>query len=183
MRWHAVVPLKGRAERKTRLAPHLTPAERHTLTLRLFAHVLNTLRQVPEIAEIAVLCDLRPENYLGRLIADEGRGLNTELTAIACATPARLLILHADLPMVLPNDIAAMLSAATKGSAVASDRHGTGTNALALTYPAAFAFHFGPDSLARHLAQPDTRLVTRPGLALDIDTEADLAAATTSGFT
>ena len=76
----------------------------------------------------------------------------------------------------------ALLAAAPAGEiAIASDRHGTGTNAISLPLPEAegFSFAFGPDSFARHQAEAD-RLGLRieeirsPGLARDIDEPEDL---------
>ena len=65
--------------------------------------------------------------------------------------------------------------------AIVPDRHGTGTNALAIAPPDAFAPSFGPGSLERHVsAARDAGLVHRvepvPSLALDVDTPEDLAA-------
>lgn len=185
MGWLAVVPLKARAGRKTRLAGHLTPQQRYELSQTLFAHVVLTLSAAPSIDAVAALSNLRPEGYTGRLIGDQGRGLNAELTALACDIgDMPLLIMHADLPLVGPDDVAALLEASAGGCAIAPDRHGAGTNALALTTAAQFSFAFGPDSLAQHVAQAKgrARLVTRPGLALDIDTADDLAIAAAAGF-
>ncbi|MDB5686089.1 MAG: 2-phospho-L-lactate guanylyltransferase [Rhizorhabdus sp.] len=117
---------------------------------------------------------------------DEGRGLNPELTAFRSALPAgRLLVIHGDLPLVTPDDIEAMLAAAEQaGIAIAPDRHGSGTNALALRDPAPFTFAFGEGSCAAHhaAAGEGAMTVNRPGLSHDIDTPDDLAAARTAGF-
>ena len=63
---------------------------------------------------------------------------------------------------------------------IVPDRHGTGTNALVLSPPDAIAPSFGPGSLARHVAAAEQAGVPHsvedvPGLALDVDTPADLA--------
>ena len=61
------------------------------------------------------------------------------------------------------------------GAALAADRHGLGTNAVALRAGIPFTFHFGPASLAAHraAAPAGARIVTTPGLGLDVDTPED----------
>jgi 2-phospho-L-lactate guanylyltransferase (CobY/MobA/RfbA family) len=63
---------------------------------------------------------------------------------------------------------------------IAPDRRGAGTNALYLQPVGAIPVRFGRGSLARHIAAAADRaipaeVIAQPGLALDIDTPADLA--------
>ena len=65
-------------------------------------------------------------------------------------------------------------------------RDGTGTNAMLLRPPSAMRPALGPDSRARHLARARRAGLTAltrelPGLALDIDTPADLLALMAAG--
>ena len=185
MTWTAVIPLKGRGEGKTRLASRLGPEERRRLIQQLFRHVAGVLRQSPAISKIVLLSDLRPDDWTGEFVADQARGLNHELQSLAeMLGPHPLLIIHADLPLVSSDDIAALLAEPLEGCAIAPDREGTGTNALALRDPSGFAFAFGVDSFARHLeeARDGARIVARQGLGLDIDTPDDLDAAIALGF-
>src|SRR5215211_3734141 len=67
------------------------------------------------------------------------------------------------------------------GMAVVPDRHGTGTNALVLTPPAALEPSFGPGSFGRHMnhavgAGLNHRAEHVASLAHDVDTPEDLAA-------
>jgi 2-phospho-L-lactate guanylyltransferase len=183
--WTAVIPFKGSAERKTRLGNRLGMEERQRLSQELFEHVASVLRQVPTLRDVALLSDMRPNRWQGPYILDEGRGLNAELNALVEShRPSRLLVIHADLPLVSVDDIAALIADDGAGCAIAPDRHGTGTNALALMEPLGFGFAFGPNSLTRHCAaaKGKARVVTRLGLGLDIDTAADLDAAISAGF-
>jgi 2-phospho-L-lactate guanylyltransferase len=185
MSWTAVIPFKGTGEPKTRLAGALGLAERRKLSARMFARVTEALAGVAQVGEIAVLSDQRPAGWSGRLIADEGRGLNGELTAAAAALGAvPLLVIHADLPLVAAADIEALIAATDLGAAIAPDRLASGTNALALQAATRFSFAFGEDSFALHrkAAGGVARVVSRQGLALDIDTPDDLAAAVAAGF-
>ncbi len=112
------------------------------------------------------------------------RGLNAAVDVgrrAAAAADARLVVVHADLPALAGDDVAAVL-AAPGPLALAADRLGTGTNALVLDRPATpFAFHFGAGSLAAHRAEAAARgwdavVVRRPGTAVDLDTPEDWAA-------
>jgi 2-phospho-L-lactate guanylyltransferase len=159
--------------------------ERQGLSQELFEHVVSVLRQAPTLRDVALLSDMCPNRWQGTFIRDEGRGLNAELNALVeLQRPARLLVFHADLPLVSADDIAALIMGGG-ACTIARDRHGTGTNALALVEPLGFDFAFGPNSFTRHCAaaKGKARIVTRLGLALDIDTAADLDAAISAGFT
>ena len=187
--WTAIVPLKTEGARKTRLSGHLSEIAREQLSETLFRHVIGTLRSCPSVARIVSLSD-GPALIDGLdRICDSGRGLNAELQDVIDAIradhgDARLLILHADLPLLEVADVEALARAASGGVAIAPDRAGAGTNALAIGADRPFTFCFGRESFARHRAQaPDAAIITgRPGLALDVDTPADLRAAVTLGF-
>ena len=178
--WTAIVPLKTAGRRKTRLAAALSPPERDRLTQTLFDRLIGVLDACPSIGRISVLS----EAHLGRAnldwLPDRGLGLNAELQALQIAGPR--LIIHADLPLVAPDDVEALLAAAGGGGAIAPDRHGTGVNALALAAGVSIDFQFGPGSFSRHREQAALTVVARPGLALDIDTLDDLAQAVRLGF-
>jgi 2-phospho-L-lactate guanylyltransferase len=184
--WNAIVPWKTAGQRKTRLAPTLSPPERDRLAQALFDHVIGVLDACPGIGRIGILSETRPNAPLGRAdrdwLPDGGLGLNAELQALQITGPR--LVIHADLPLVTPEDVEALLSAARGGAAIAPDRHGSGVNALALEASVSMEFQFGPNSFARHQEQVGGRLtvVSRPGLALDIDTPDDLAEAVRLGF-
>lgn len=178
--WTAIVPLKTAGRRKTRLAANLSPPERDRLTQALFDRLIGVLEACPSICRISVLS----EANLGRAdldwLPDRGRGLNAELQAVENA--GLRLIIHADLPLVTPDDVEALLAAARGGGAIAPDRHGTGVNALALDTGVSIDFRFGPGSFALHREQAALAVFARPGLALDIDTPDDLAQAVQLGF-
>lgn len=185
MTWLAIIPLKGLGQRKTRLASRLDEDQRRRLSDSLFNHVADVLAACPAISEVALLSHARPDAWTGRYFQDDGRGLNAELERAATDLASRpLLVIHADLPLVRPDDVTALLAATATGVAIASDRRGRGTNALALRNPSGFRFGFGIDSLAHHqeAANGLAHVVRRPGLSLDIDTPEDLDAAIELGF-
>lgn len=177
MSWTALVPLKLRIARKTRLADSMAADARALLSERMFDHVIGVLRATPAIGRIVLLAPEAPTDWPHDWIRDEGRGLNAELAAFQAAEASTdLLILHADLPLLAPADVEALLGAATRtGIAIAPDRHGRGTNALACRAGMAIRPRFGPDSFELHLGEsPDCAIIRREGLAIDVDTPEDL---------
>ncbi|HEY0446377.1 MAG TPA: 2-phospho-L-lactate guanylyltransferase [Allosphingosinicella sp.] len=180
MNWTVIVPLKQEGSRKTRLRDVLTDEERAQLGERWFRHVAGMVGQVPGV-RLIILSDRLPDGCAGDWRPDEGRGLNEELQAARRDLGAApVAILHADLPHLGADDVAALLEAAERsGCAIAPDRHGTGTNGLAIADARPFRFAFGPGSFALHRASAGAphETVDRFGLALDVDTPDDLAAA------
>jgi 2-phospho-L-lactate guanylyltransferase len=86
------------------------------------------------------------------------------------------LIIHADLPFLNLDDVEALIAGATStGVAIAPDRHGLGTNAIALMRGVNFDSQFGVESYARHRLQVyRCEDVRREGTGFDLDTPADL---------
>jgi 2-phospho-L-lactate guanylyltransferase len=183
----AAIPVKPLAEGKSRLADVLSPEARIRLNARLFRHTFDAVSAVFDPAYIivvsrdAALRDLAAARG-ARIIAEQGNELNDALVE-AAAFPGPddgLLCVSTDLPSLTPEDLRAMLAEIQTPIAIAPDRERKGTNAL-LTIPAAcIPFQFGPDSFAKHLAGAakrdiTARIISRPGLAFDLDTEADLA--------
>jgi 2-phospho-L-lactate guanylyltransferase len=186
-----IVPHRGLEHAKTRLAGVLDPAQRADLAERLLRHVLEVAVDAgPEVVVIS------PDPDLGALVTDAGArltvqrglGLNTGLAqardeAIRDGVTT-LAVLHGDLPTLTSPDVTALLESATGDGplvAIAPDAARRGTNGLALTPPDVIGFHFGTGSLDAHRkaakrAGAWITLVSRPGLAFDIDTPADLAA-------
>lgn len=183
MSWTAVVPLKTRGERKSRLAELLSAEERAALSIRMFRHVVDVLADIPAIGRIVVLADQRPAGWDSDWIADSGRGLNAELHLVRKAVTGDLIVLHADLPLLGSKDVIALIAAAARrGLAIAPDRHGTGTNSIAIKGGEEIDFAFGADSYRLHRKQcPDAEVVKRGGFELDLDTKDDLKIAESLG--
>jgi len=184
-----IVPHRGLAAAKTRLAPVLDAAEREALALRLLERVLRVVHQACDDTVV-----ITPSESLeavvvasgARLAVQRGMGLNggLEQARREALTDGieTLVVLHGDLPNLHTDDVRALIAAVPgpAGVALAPDRGGTGTNGLALQPPDAIPFAFGIGSRAAHagLAERAGRSyveVDRPGLAFDLDTPADLA--------
>jgi 2-phospho-L-lactate guanylyltransferase len=184
-KWQALVPIKQGVDGKSRLAGVLSDADRLALVSGMAAHVLQVLGQCQEIAGITILSPTRPAGWLGGWQIDQGRGLNQELSqwrAGLAGAPA--LVIHADLPLLAAADISALLDMATQHqAAMATDRVGQGTNALALSQPDPFEYCFGPMSRSLHSVQrPTMPVLERLGLMADLDTPEDLLFARAHGL-
>ena len=185
MSWTALIPLKADCERKSRLAGRLSIEQRQRLSAAMADHVIDALRRTSEIDRLVVLSPVAPEASDLEWVRDFGRGLNAEIAEYReTGCGEKLLIIHGDLPTVGPADIRSLITRAEiTGAALAPDRHGSGTNALALADSRSFEFAFGPGSCDHHFRQGTSRItkVERPGLQLDIDAPEDLDAATALG--
>ena len=184
-----IVPHRGLAAAKTRLAPVLDDGEREALARRLLEQVLRVAHDAcGDVVVITPSEALAPlvTGAGARLVVQHGMGLNAGLEQARDEAISErvttLVVLHGDLPNLATDDVEALLEALPEGVgvAIAPDRAGTGTNGLALRPPEAIAFRFGADSLAAHRQEAERTNVAlvevhRPGLAFDLDTPADLA--------
>jgi 2-phospho-L-lactate guanylyltransferase len=187
----AIVPVKPFQESKSRLASVLSSDGRAALSREFLLHTLQVLRQVQAVKTTLVVSRDTSALHLARkqgayTVTESG---TPELnSALARATNVGLsfgadavLILPCDLPLVTPEEIAALIDSGGRGEGVvvAPDRRGGGTNALFLRPPRAIPFSFGPGSYERHvhLAQAQSLHVEfclATGLGLDVDLPEDL---------
>jgi 2-phospho-L-lactate/phosphoenolpyruvate guanylyltransferase len=182
----ALVPLKARAFGKQRLVNVIGAGARARLIDQMLSHVLGALKECPALSGIAVVTadpDGLPPDVLA--LTDPGPEMNAALlsglTALTDRAVERCVVVCADLPRLSAEDVSTLLDAGgAQGVALAPDRHGRGTNALALSLPTRFHPHFGPDSLARHRREAaacglPVTVVRRAGLEFDVDEPEDLA--------
>lgn len=181
----AIIPVRATPDSKSRLAGVLGPAERADLVDAMLARVIEAARGARNVARVCLIgsAPAIPEDVA--LLADPGGGLNAAAQAALAegdGAATRVIVIHADLPLVSPRDLELLAAAPAGEMAIAPDRHGTGTNAISLPLPQArgFSFAFGPDSFARHVAEA-ARIGLRieeihsPGLSRDVDEPGDLA--------
>lgn len=192
----AVVPVKELRETKSRLGPVLDPVGRAGLTLHMLRRVAPALRGAGVRRVLVVSPDpavLEEARLLGAEgLRQEGSGLNPALEegrrrALAEGAGA-LLVLPADLPLIEPADVAALLEVAGEEpcAVISPDAARSGTNALLLRPPGALPFSFGPGSFGVHLQAAlrrgvRVRVCERPNVAFDLDSPEDLARLEASG--
>lgn len=177
-----VIPVKSPAIAKSRLRvpDHARPGLASAFAL----DVLEAVRRVPSVVEVAVMTD--DDSFTERCRAagirtvPDGNALNDGLRRAA----GRVRVQHpdaipvavcADLPCLTPEDLAAALAVVTDDRAwFCVDAEGTGTTLYAAPY-AGFDPRFGVGSRAAHEAAGAYPV---PGelatLRLDVDDEADL---------
>jgi 2-phospho-L-lactate guanylyltransferase len=189
-----VIPLRGLFLGKSRLAPVLGPDERARIVAAMANRVLRAVLHFAPDGQVIVVTRDRDTSWLPTdprvdiaTQPDTSWGLNAALdvgrVAAITRSPGRLLMLPADLPLLIADDLAALTVSASEVT-LATDRAGTGTNALLLTGRTAietYPFHFGEGSRRLHeegaLALGlSTTTVTLPGLQDDLDTPDDWAA-------
>lgn len=187
----AIVPVKPLRRGKSRLSNVLSEEERADLNRKLLIHTIDTLTEIPEIEQVLVVS--RDQGALAlarehgaRTVQENGAPqLNIALARATIVAKnyvtSGVLIVPADLPLISPEDVRAMLERVQTPPVVvvAPDRHHLGTNALLVCPVGLIDYDFGPDSFKRHCdraVQAGARLeiCELPSLALDVDLPEDL---------
>lgn len=177
----AAVPVKRFGVAKRRLSPLLSAEARATLGRDLAARTLTRLAETgAEVVTLAAdeeVAEWSASNGW-EAIVDAGTGLD----AAAAGAVARALredrgwmIVHADLPLLTPQEAKAAVEAAHRGPIIAPSDDG-GTSLVAATGP--YSFAYGPGSFHRHLPRlGEARVIAATGWLLDLDGPEDLVAA------
>jgi 2-phospho-L-lactate guanylyltransferase len=186
----AIIPARPLEEGKSRLAEALTQTERQRLNQRFFRQTLDVTAAVVGRERTLVVSCSEPLLSIARSLSFETlletapHGLNPALTQAANAAQQRgatgVLSVSCDLPFLIPDELRALLDVAHQGDglAIASDRAGTGTNALVMSPIGAIPYRYGIGSFAVHqeaarAAGLTLNVVRRAGLSFDIDTPDD----------
>ena len=186
----AIIPVAALENAKTRLGGTLDAEERQELTERLLAKTVEAALATPQLADVLVVSPdrelLRRASDLGpRTLRQRSHGLNAGLDEARADVVAggadAVLVLPIDLAFVSSDAIAQVLEAldaADRVVALVTDRHESGTNALALRPADVIQFAFGTGSHAAHRAAADVVgaafVDVDSPLRFDIDTPADL---------
>jgi len=190
----AVLPVKRLYAAKQRLAAGLGGEQRRTLAEAMVADVLEAIgaaRTVertivvtgdPVAQELAAAAGAEvvpdPEDA-GHVEAARAGIARAELEGAGC-----VVLLPGDCPLLDPRELDRLLTGVPERYVgIVPDRHGTGTNALVLSPPAAIVPAFGEGSCARHVALArEARIPFEveelASLGLDLDTPADVVALT-----
>jgi len=201
----AIIPVGTLAGAKSRLGERLDAEEREDLVEGLLARTVLAATAVDRLDDVLVASPdrdvLRRAAELGaRTLRQRTRGLNAGLTEARADVVAggadAILVLPIDLPFVTSDAIAAILAPLAEPTAGAeakagadakagappavvlvTDRHGSGTNALALRPPDIIDFAFGPGSRRAHQAAAEaagaTYVEVDGPLTVDLDTPDD----------
>lgn len=189
----AIIPIRTLADGKSRLRLALTDEERQALIVVLLRQTIQTVQEACVARSIFVIS---PDPLVELLATQAGVialsqatiGLNAalrEATDMVIEHGAdEMLAIHADLPLLDGETLQRFVGALDLANdrpavAIATDRHGRGTNALLMRPPGIIPFAFGEQSFARHQESAWQRNVVAipthaPELALDLDTPDDL---------
>ncbi len=194
MKATAVLPVKRFAAAKQRLAPGIGATHRAELAAAMLEDVLEAIGAARSIERTVVVTGEPRAIELAtasgaELVPDPDVGGHpgAALAGIARAQELgaeRVVLLPIDCPLLAPRELERLLAGMPERYvAIVPDRHGTGTNALALAPPDAIEPSFGEGSCARHVAAARAAGVPfgveeLPSLALDLDTPADIVALT-----
>ena len=188
----AIVPVKPLRRGKSRLAGLLSEEQRTRLNRYLLEHTLTILNEIPEIEHTLVVSRdpaalTLTRSMGGRTVLEDGAPqFNTAIqraTIVAQAQGARaVLVLPADLPLVEPSDLVALLAMgqAPPVVVIAPDRRQDGTNALFINPAGFIEYGYGPGSFQRHsmraeLAGAKLNIFQSDHFGLDLDLPEDLA--------
>ena len=186
----AVIPVKELAGAKQRLAAFLTPEERQRLAITMLEEVLDALASATRLAGVA-LVTLDPhateiaKSHNWRVIAQGARdghtgSVDAGRTILAAEGIPGILTLPGDIPATTGAEIDAALAAHTQFTIVpAHDEQGS--NTVIVSPPLAIKLRFGENSYFPHLdaaraAGITPTIIHQPGIAMDLDHPADLAA-------
>ncbi len=185
------VPVKDLKHAKQRLTQALTAEERSQLARAMLRDVLRALAatrvdRVWVVTRDPAATAIARELGAQPMSEPENRG-HTAAVALAQAEAMRdgargFLTVPGDVPCVTADELAQVIDAVRERVPVfVSSRSGLGTNGVALMPPDAMPLTFGEPSFARHLATArlrglEPRVLSLPGLGLDVDAPDDLAA-------
>jgi 2-phospho-L-lactate guanylyltransferase len=189
----AVVPMKDTTNSKFRLRDALSKKLRRQLALAMFEDVLATLSASPGLAGVMVVTpDVTAMSlaviHRAEILTEGAREGQTGAVAAAARWLARegkraMLTIPGDVPLVTPDEIAQIIAAhdRTPDFVIVPAHDERGSNAILCAPPDAVPLKFGDDSFYPHLdaaraAGLEPKILRLPGLGLDIDNPADLAA-------
>lgn len=186
-----LIPVKDLTQAKQRLASLMTQPERTLLAWTMLEATFAAAARARGVDRIAVVTLYTPAIELARRY---GMDVITESEQVSESASvdfgsreaekngaSAVLRLPIDLPLVTPEDIEEIFArdASAPCTVIVPSRDGTGTNAILRRPGTLFASHFGPHSLAKHLAaaaraRASYEVLHLPRLALDIDEPEDI---------
>lgn len=177
----AIVPVKSFELGKGRLSSSLTQEQRRVLGMGFTERTVTVAEESgliplvvagdPAVTEWALLSGIPS-------IHDTGEGLNKAAASgveWAELSSAHWMILHSDLPLLSTDDLKTASDLLEGGRPVLAPSSDGGTSMVGGVGPRSFSY--GPGSFFRHLARdPDSAILTTPGLLHDVDSPNDLEA-------
>lgn len=184
-----ILPVKGLARGKQRLAEHFGEAGRAEIARALLADAMELCRQSSAfltwfvISDDAEVLDIATAHGC-RGIKDEICSLNSALAyasqTVAAEDASSITIIPSDAPMAYAGDLRDLVdTGSTSEIVVVPSEKGGGTNGLYMRLPTSMEPRFGPASMQAHVSLAERlghrcSILVLPRLALDIDTVEDV---------
>ena len=174
-----VIPFAG-VEGKTRL--HASRRTRRVLSLAMLGDVLAAAVAIGDVRVVTPDPDgaAAAREAGAEVVDDPGGGQGRAVLAgLAGLEPGTILILNADVPCVVPDDLRLLLAATPAGGIALVEALDGTTNALSISARTLFAPLYGSGSGLRFQAHArelgvESVVVSVPNLADDVDTIGDL---------
>ena len=190
----AILPVKRFGAAKQRLAAGVGKERRAAIVAAMLEDVLEAIGAT-RLVERTIVVTSEPRAVElataagAEIVADPDEGGHSGAALAGMARAREIgaecaLLLPGDCPLLDPRELERLLTGVPGNYVtVVPDRHGMGTNALALAPPGAIEPAFGEGSCARHVAAAREAGVPHsveelPSLGLDLDTPADVIALT-----
>jgi 2-phospho-L-lactate/phosphoenolpyruvate guanylyltransferase len=186
-----VLPVKSFVNAKQRLGDTVDGPEREVLAAAMVEDVLDELARA-ELGPLVVVSGepralARAADAGAVTVVDEHENGQSAAALLGLARALELgceraLLVPGDCPLIDARELTELMARAESlDVAIVPDRHGAGTNALALAVDGEFEPQFGPGSCARHVEQATVKgliheVVRVPSLELDVDTREDASA-------
>jgi 2-phospho-L-lactate guanylyltransferase len=190
----AILPVKRFEAAKQRLSTGMDDERRRPLVAAMVADVLEAIGEARSIERTIVVSGEPIAQELAAEVGatvipdpEDGGHIRAAQAGIARAEAdgARcVVLLPGDCPLLDPRELDRLVTGIPEPFvAIVPDRHGEGTNALALCPPDAIVPAFGEGSRARHVAAAREAGIPHAveelaSLGLDLDTPADIVALT-----
>jgi 2-phospho-L-lactate guanylyltransferase len=189
---YILIPIKDLTRAKQRLALLMTQEERTRLAWAMLETTFAAAAGARNVDRIAVVTLYEPAIELARkygmeLIAEteqisESASVDFGSKEAKKRGATAVLRLPIDLPLITAADIETIFDhdGEAPSIVIVPSRDGTGTNAILRRPPDLFPSHFGPGSLAKHLAEASAakascRVIELHRVALDIDDPSDVS--------
>lgn len=185
----ALLPIKSLDQGKSRLSPVLNPQQRALLIPAMLEDVLEAVVGTLAVTLLVVTGDDRVaqlaasrgiRSFLEEVCISETHAIKTATRHVCSLGAKGTLVVPADIPLVQPADLNAVLeSAPEEGTVMVPAWDGRGTNAVLRRPADLFPLRFGNDSFHPHsAAAAQTHLpcvvVQNDRIALDVDSPPDL---------
>lgn len=187
----AVIPFKGFERAKQRLSPAFCARERSTIAGLMLEDVIDALQRVRELDGIVLVTrdeaaseiarERQVEVFTERCTSDHSQAVLEAAYALSERAVGSILALPADIPGVLPEEIANFIDthhACGNAVTIAPSLDRKGSNAIAMSPPGILPLQYGENSFERHVRSAELlglrhSIFEAPGIALDIDTPHD----------